>query len=152
MERIKYLVILILVISILGIVDTGYLTIEHYSDRPLVCTNFSCDLVTQSAYSHWGSVPVSLVGLLHYLTVFSLSAVYLSTRKKTLLKVILGLGFLASITSLYFIYLQAFVLHAWCLYCLISAFFSFVILTSALFGRFYMPPSDSETKLSENRV
>jgi uncharacterized membrane protein len=79
-----------------------------------------------SSYSKIGSVPVALVGALAYFSVFSLAtfAAFGYARARILLIAIVAAMFLA---TLWFLYLQAFVLHAYCRYCLFSAAVTFLL-------------------------
>jgi len=80
--------------------------------------SFNCDLVNRSQYSVFHGIPVALLGILGYLLILSLATVY---REKAETPFILagvtlaGLGF-----ALYLTYIEAFVLHAWCILCLSS--------------------------------
>jgi uncharacterized membrane protein len=67
-----------------------------------------------------GSVPLAALGAAAYFVVFSLAilAAFAYPLVKLLLKILLGLMFL---TTLWLLYLQAFVIHHFCQYCLLSA-------------------------------
>ncbi len=73
-----------------------------------------------------GGIPVALVGALAYFSVFSLAtfAAFGYARARTLLIPIIVAMFLA---TLWFLYVQAFVLHAYCRYCLFSAALTFLL-------------------------
>lgn len=120
--------ILFLFVSVLGVLDSGYLTRAHYSKDPLNCPIFGgCDIVTNSAYSEIFGVPVAALGLLFYLTVFLLSLIsFLSDNKKFLMlaSILTPFGFLA---SMIFVSIMVFVIKALCFYCLISATTSTVL-------------------------
>jgi len=73
-----------------------------------------------------GGIPVALVGALAYFSVFSLAtfAAFGYARARILLIPIIVAMFLA---TLWFLYVQAFVLHAYCRYCLFSAALTFLL-------------------------
>jgi len=110
------------VVALVGVLDASYLTVEHLSGNSVRCMVVTgCDEVLQSSYATVaGGVPVAAVGLAAYFTVFSLATLaafgYDGARK--LLAPLVAVMFLA---TLWFLYLQAFVIHAFCVYCLLSA-------------------------------
>ena len=114
-----------LIVSLIGFTDASYLSIKHYRGEVPPCLLTSgCETVTTSKYATVFTIPVALVGAIYYLTVFLLSVLYLDTKSTLLLKIIpplTGGGFIASLT---FIYLQLFLIHAICIYCVVSAFTS----------------------------
>lgn len=108
-------------LSLVGLADAIYLTVEHLTGRSVRCTVTSgCSEVLGSPYATIGGYPLALLGALAYFTVFSLAtlAAFGSKRAGNLFAVIVALMFA---TSLWLLYLQAFVLHAFCQYCLLSA-------------------------------
>lgn len=112
----------ILVLGFLGFLDTVYLTAEHFLGAAPRCVLFSgCDVVTTSAYSTIGPVPVALLGAVFYLFVFVLVLRYLDNHSGVLLRLVAYLSILAFLFTLYLVYLQLFVLHAVCVYCMFSA-------------------------------
>ncbi len=108
-------------LALLGVADALYLTVLDLTGQAAICGgSASCSQVLSSKYSHLGPIPVAGLGLLAYFTVFS-SAVFAAfggRRARLLLNLTVTLMFLA---SLWFIYLQTFVLHQYCRYCLFSA-------------------------------
>ena len=115
------LVIVALVIALAGFVDASYLTIEHYQNAIPPCSIGSCETVLSSAYSTVLGIPVSLMGAIYYLIVMVGFFAYLEGKKVWILEWTLRLGTLGFLASLWFVYLQLFVLHAICVYCMGSA-------------------------------
>jgi uncharacterized membrane protein len=119
--RISRLYTLAAVLSLAGLADAVYLTVEHLTGRSVRCTVTSgCSEVLGSSYATIGGYPLALFGALAYFTAFSLAtlAAFGSRRAGNLFAVLVALMFA---TSLWLLYLQAFVLHAFCQYCLLSA-------------------------------
>lgn len=132
-------------VSFLGFLDASYLTIKNFMGTPLPCSILrGCEEVTGSQYSMIGGMPVALLGAIYYLTIFVL--VFSLLNKKTfssgvdggihengnkLLKFTAYLTIIGLLASLWFIYLQIFVIKAICLYCMFSAFTS---ITLFVFG------------------
>lgn len=108
-------------ISLVGLADAIYLTVEDLTGQNLRCTIVSgCAEVLGSKYAHIGSVPLASVGAFAYFTVFSLSilAAFGYQFARPLLAALVGVMFLM---TLWLLYLQAFVIHHFCQYCLLSA-------------------------------
>src|SRR5829696_7754256 len=109
-------------VALVGLADAVYLTVEHLSGNSVRCMIVSgCDEVLQSSYSTVaGGVPVAALGALAYFTAFSLAtlAAYGYDGARRLLVPLVALMFLATV---WFVYLQAFVIKAYCIYCLLSA-------------------------------
>lgn len=118
----KWLPIAILIVSFFGFADASYLSIEHITGGTPNCSVLEgCDVVTTSKYSEVFGIPVALGGAFFYLTMFILTILHLDTKKETFLRfaaMITPAGLLASI---YFVFVMAVLLEAWCLYCLGSA-------------------------------
>ena len=109
-------------VAAVGLADASYLTAEHLSGNSVRCMIVSgCDTVLQSSYATVaGGVPVAAAGAAAYFAVFSLAtlAAFGHGGARKLLVPLVALMFLA---TLWFLYLQAFVIEAFCFYCLVSA-------------------------------
>lgn len=122
-----------ILVSLLGFLDAVFLTAKHYSGAFLNCPVFSgCERVITSPYAVVGGIPVALAGAAYYLAVFILSVVYLDTRRKWLLNFAAYLTPLGLVASLWFLYLQLFVIKALCFYCLVSAVTSTLLFVLGL--------------------
>lgn len=110
------------VLGAAGFADATYLTVKHFLGTPLPCSILKgCEQVTTSQFATVYGIPVALLGSLYYLTILVLAVIYFDSRKPvalTLLACLTPLGFLA---SLWFVYLQIFIIGAICLYCMVSA-------------------------------
>jgi len=125
--------IILLVIALLGFADASYLTIEHYRGVIPPCSVVSgCETVLTSTYSKVLGIPVSLLGVVFYLVLLVGVFAYIDTKKTFLLKWTLALTFFGFIGTLWFLYLQAFVLHSFCVYCLGSAATSTLLFMGAI--------------------
>ena len=109
-------------VALVGLADAVYLTAEHLSGRSVVCmVTRGCDAVLQSPYASLpGGWPLASLGALAYFTVFSLATLsafgYAHTSAP--LRVVVAAMFAF---TLWLLYVQAFVLEAFCSYCLLSA-------------------------------
>jgi uncharacterized membrane protein len=108
-------------LSLVGLADAIYLTVEHVTGRSVRCTVTSgCSEVLSSSYATWGPLPLAALGALAYFTVFSLatlSAFGHTAARRLLAALVL---FMCAV-SLWLLYLQAFVIRHFCQYCLLSA-------------------------------
>ena len=112
----------ILVTSLTGFGDTLYLTVKHYVGGAVPCTIFTdCEKVLTSSYASIGPVPTALVGTIFYALVFLASVAYLDTRKLGWFRLVFALSTMGFFFSVWLVYLQVFVLHSLCTYCLLSA-------------------------------
>lgn len=116
---------LLFTLSALGISDTAYLIRKRIAqDMPFCPIGESCTLVLTSKYNKLFVIPNDVLGLLFYVFICVVAAF-----------LVIGVGPLAfwglifqlavaigALLSLFFTYLQWRVIHAWCFWCLMSAF------------------------------
>lgn len=111
-----------MVISFLGFLDATYLTVSHYQGADLNCNILEgCDEVTTSKYSTIFGIPVALFGMGYYLSIMLLSLLFIDTKNGKILKVLPYLTIVGLLASIWFVYLQIFVIEAICIYCMGSA-------------------------------
>jgi uncharacterized membrane protein len=108
-------------LSLVGLADALYLTIEHVTGQTLRCTIISgCSEVLSSPYAVVAGIPLAGIGAAAYFTVFSLAILALFDYRiagTVLTPVVIAMFGV----SLWLIYLQAFVIREFCQYCLLSA-------------------------------
>ena len=132
-----YLYIAAALLSLMGLADAIYLTVEHLAGRAVQCTITSgCEEVLTSAYATVGPVPLAALGALAYFSVFSLAilAIFGNRLAGNLLPYVVGLMLAVSV---YLFILQAFVLHAFCQFCLLSAAATLLLAITVAVERFY---------------
>ena len=115
-------------ISLIGLADSIYLTVEHLSGRSVRCTITSgCSEVLSSPYATVGGYPLAGLGALAYFAVFSLATLAAFGYKGMgkLLLVLVGAMFL---TTVWLFYLQALVIRHFCQFCLLSALVTTTLL------------------------
>lgn len=113
---------LVSVLALLGLADAGYLTYVHYTKIGVVCSLVTgCDRVLASDYAVLLGVPAALLGLLYYALLILLTLFYLVRPDRRLLWTMAIIVSLGVIVSLWFLYLQIFVIKSYCEYCLLSA-------------------------------
>lgn len=122
-----------LALCLLGLFDSLYLLYTYTSpSRPMVCIGTGCDAVRASAYSALWGVPMPVFGVAGYalLSIAVIAECLLSRRAAALARsAFLGMAGFGFLFSLYLEYLQAFVIHAYCAWCVTSG-----LVMTALFA------------------
>jgi uncharacterized membrane protein len=119
---------IVAIVAVAGLADATYLTVQALTGETLSCGGSpDCFRVLGSSYAKLGGVPVAILGALAYFTVFTFAtfAAFGYPRATKFLALIAGAMFL---TTLWLLYVQAFLLHAYCRYCLFSAAITFLIV------------------------
>jgi uncharacterized membrane protein len=131
-----YLFIAIAFLSLIGLADAIYLTVEKLMGGIVQCGISNCQDVLNSPYATIAGIPLAAFGALAYFTVFSLATLaafgYEGARSILLYVVTLMLAF-----SIWLFILQAFVLHAFCQFCLLSAGVTLLLSALVALDRFY---------------
>jgi uncharacterized membrane protein len=123
-------------LALAGLTDALYLTVKHLTGDSVQCTVTSgCEEVLTSAYATIGGYPLAALGAAAYFVAFSLATLALFGYRiaRQLLFYLVAVMLL---TTLFLIYVQAFVLGKWCQYCLLSAAVTFCLTGIVLAGRF----------------
>ena len=110
------------IVSLAGLADATYLAVQALTGETLVCGGSpDCFRVLGSSYAKVGGIPVALFGTLAYFSVFSFAtfAAFGYVRARAFL--------ILTIVTLWLLYVQAFLLHAYCRYCLFSAAVTFLL-------------------------
>jgi uncharacterized membrane protein len=118
------LYLLSLVLVVIGLVISGYLSYVKLTEVPMVCVQnsdvFNCEVVQTSAYSRIAGIPIAWFGFAVYVALFVL--LLLQNRipflKENGVLVVFGITLFAWLYSMYLVYLQFFVLQALCPWCL----------------------------------
>ena len=130
----KWIIFALIIVSFIGFLDATYLTVKHYTGTPIACSIFEgCEKVTTSPYATVFNIPVALYGALYYLFTFFLSVAYLDTKRNLFISAIPPLTAIGFIASVWFVYLQLFVIKAICPYCMISAATSTALFILGIF-------------------
>jgi len=126
----------IAVLAMIGLFVALYLMAHNMGlTGPIVCGVGDCGTVQSSVYAKVGPIPVSAIGVAGYLILLCLA--YLGVqpiqRESPLIGAFLFGGSLGGVTfSAYLTYLEAFVIEAWCQYCVISAVVMLLIFLASL--------------------
>ena len=115
------------IVAVAGLADATYLTVQALTGETLSCGGSpDCFRVLASSYAKLGGIPMAMLGALAYFTAFTLAtfAAFGYSWAPKFLALIAGAMFLM---TLWLLYVQAFLLHAYCRYCLFSAAITFLI-------------------------
>jgi uncharacterized membrane protein len=129
------------IVSLAGLADATYLTVQALTGETLSCGGSpDCFRVLGSSYAKIGGIPVAMLGALAYFSVFSFAtfAAFGHGWVRKFLALIVGAMFTA---TLWLLYVQAFLLHAYCRYCLFSAAITFLIAGLLI----AVPPSETRS-------
>jgi uncharacterized membrane protein len=124
------------VVALGGVADAVYLTVKHFTGEAVPCSIVEgCEQVLTSSYAEIFGVPLAAFGALAYFTAFSLAilAAFGNRRMWTLFGIQVVL---MAIFTAWLVYLQAFVIEAFCQFCLISAAITLVLLAIFLVSKF----------------
>jgi len=131
--------IALLVCCVAGLGVSIYLTLTHYTKVvSLVCSNngaINCEKVTTSPQSMVFGIPVAVLGLVFFISMFVLVLPRIYERPELiiarvrLVSSIVGIGFV-----LYLLYCELFIIHAICLWCSSVHILTFIIFCLVVSG------------------
>ncbi len=109
-------------LALAGFSDATYLTVKHFYQADAGCLiTEGCDVVLKSEFATFMGIPLAYMGLAYYfMAVVGITAFHQS-RNTDILKGLFLLNLSGFSFSLWLVYLQAFVLSAYCAWCLFSA-------------------------------
>jgi uncharacterized membrane protein len=123
-----------LALTLIGIAVALYVAKGNYSGEPLWCPIIDgCNVVVNSPYSRIFGVPMAYFGFIYYLYMFALAArlAFDPFSNSLRFRAVLYAG-VGAASSLYFMYLQLGFIQAVCIYCLVSAVITFLLLFAAI--------------------
>jgi uncharacterized membrane protein len=116
------------VVALIGLGDAIYLTVHHFTAEPVPCDiTGGCETVLTSAYAEVGGVPIAAFGAIAYFTAFSLALLAAFGNRTTWTLFGVQAAIMAAFSG-WLLYLQAYVIGAFCQFCLISAATSITLL------------------------
>ena len=122
-------------LALIGIIDAFYDSYSIYNGQLLWCPPpiDGCNTVASSPYALIFGLPVGYFGVVYYLCMFGLAVLLAiapisrGLRLSVLLGAAIGVSF-----SIYFMYIQITFIHAFCIYCVISAALTLFLLIAAI--------------------
>lgn len=145
-ERPRWLAPLTIVLSVVGLLVSAYLTYEHFTDNATLACSIGgavdCAKVTTSAWSTFMGVPVAPLGLFFFAVtlVLCLPAVWrrgdawLDAARLGWLTIGMGMVF-------YLVWAELFKIHAICLWCTVVHVVTFLLWVTVLFGQILSGPA-----------
>jgi uncharacterized membrane protein len=126
-------------VACIGLADSGYLTIKHLQGAYIRCGG-DCSAVLGSRYAEGiAGVPLAGFGTMAYGIVMvsaSLAACGFAAGRR----IFTVMAIVMTLFSVWLIYLQAFVIHAFCKYCLASAAVCFTLTVLIVIDRLFCRP------------
>jgi len=102
---------------------------------PVLCSVGDCEAVQNSEYAHLGGVPVAAFGVVGYLALLVVSFLGLQPRfgdSRAIPRLLVLGAFIGVAFSAYLTYLEAFVILAWCQWCVSSAIIMVLVFLSSI--------------------
>ncbi|MFQ5531854.1 MAG: vitamin K epoxide reductase family protein [Candidatus Nanoarchaeia archaeon] len=123
----------ITLLAVIGLGITIYIYLKKNDPSTMVCiAGRNCAEVIQSKYGKTFNIRNEYLGALYYLSVIILTILFLYSTTTILnvsiLTILITLGIISVLFSIYLTYIQFFVLKATCDYCLGSAIVNVLIL------------------------
>jgi len=126
---------LMLTLACVGMADAFYDSYAIYRGQLLWCPPpiDGCNIVANSPYARIADIPLGYLGLVYYLYMAGLAALLgfdptsRSLRAGAIAYAAMGVAF-----SAYFMYVQVTFIHAFCIYCLISAILTVLLVAAAI--------------------
>ncbi|GCE17528.1 vitamin K epoxide reductase family protein [Dictyobacter kobayashii] len=145
-----------IILSIVGVAISIYLTIAHYGNVPVVCSTsgvINCERVLSSSYSlvPGTSIPISVPGLLWFLVSGALAFTAWKIRPEARsLKIAEPIWFGTGVlTALYLVYAELVYLHNICAWCTVLHIIMLVMFLVAVF-QLMQPHADDEEYYEED--
>jgi uncharacterized membrane protein len=121
---------IIFLLCLLGLFVSVFLAYEYSQPKAITCPwGGGCDTVRNSPYSHILGISVPILGIIYYLGLSVATLISIELHNLKLLKFHQLMVVSGVLASVYFTFLEAFVINAYCFWCLTSAIITVVIFT-----------------------
>jgi len=131
------LINLIVILAVLGLVDSLYLASHAASDTALFCDIGAgldgCNQVAQSPYSQIYGIPLAYLGVGFYALLLVASLVAAGRHSRFVHQALLVVAGVGALFSIVFLYIQLVLIQALCVYCIASAAIAFLSLGAAVY-------------------
>ena len=122
---------LVALVALAGVFVASYLTLYKLGYiGTLACAVGSCETVQTSKWATFLGVPVGAWGVGYYISVLALAIAGLTARfadSRRLSEILLGVTAFGLVFSLWLTYLELFVIHAICQWCVVSAILATIL-------------------------
>jgi uncharacterized membrane protein len=124
-SNLEWRVWLMRLLALAGVGVSAYLTWAHLAGQSVICgQSQDCDIVQQSVYAEVGGIPVALLGVVAYVTLFALTWLRghdLGGLGSYVPLAVFGISLIGVLYSAYLTYLELYVIYAICRWCVTSA-------------------------------
>lgn len=125
-----------LILILVGLLVSGYLSYVRLLDAPIVCTEndtFSCSVVQNSSWSTLMGIPITYLGFGLYLLIGTLfllenTTAFLQDNGRLIIFI---LGLIGWLFSMWLVFVQAQIIQAFCQWCLAHEF-NFTLLFATI--------------------
>ncbi len=123
-------------VALIGLADTIFLTIKHYTGEPVPCSIVEgCEQVLTSSYAEIAGIPLAIFGAGAYFVAFALAILAAFGNRQAW--ILFGVQVvLMTVFTVWLVYLQAFVIEAFCQFCLLSAGTTLTLFVIYLISKF----------------
>lgn len=136
-----------LILCFLGLANAVYLALAYgSSSHALICLGSGCEIDLTSVYSKLWGVPLPILGVVFYaVLVILIIGNSLARRQPVTLFCGARIGFWAAglLVSLYLTFIEGFVSHAWCVWCIASDLTVTALLVLAMWGGWRASPTEA---------
>lgn len=125
-----------IVLSIMGVLDAGYLLYQHLKKKPLICPlDHDCSVVTESKWSNFLGIRNEFLGVVFYILVLSiiLASVFSPSNAQKLYFLLLLFTGISLLFSVALTFVQIFAIKDYCFYCVISAVLTFLLFINSVY-------------------
>ena len=123
-------------VALIGLADSIYLTIHHYTGEKVPCSIVAgCEQVLTSSYAEIAGFPLAAFGALAYFVAFALAILTAFGNRLTWTLFSVQVVLMTVFTAWLF-YLQASVIGAFCQFCLLSAATTLTLFFIVLISKF----------------
>jgi protein-disulfide isomerase/rhodanese-related sulfurtransferase/uncharacterized membrane protein len=148
---------ILLALSLLGLFVSLYLLWVYTSpSRPIVCLGTGCEVVRASSYAHLFGLPLPAFGVAYYIVLALLilaEELVWARLGRAIQYTVAGISGGGFLFSIYLTSLQAFVIHAWCAWCDVSALVvTSIFVLSLLELRQPLAPADPVAAMARVRT
>ncbi len=120
-------------LALVGFADAAYLTATHYAGATVFCgASGGCETVLTSGFATVGPAPTALLGAVYYAIASLAVWTPIASWSRGTAAFLVGLTGLALAVSGALFWLQAFVIEAWCRFCLVSAAITALLFATAV--------------------
>jgi uncharacterized membrane protein len=112
------LAVVLLALALIGLVISAYLlSVRLAGELPACPITGGCETVQQSEYSAIAGIPVAAMGLVYSIVLIVATAIWWRLGDRRAIYVAYGLGLIGTLMVAYLTYLELFVIHAICVWC-----------------------------------